>query len=141
MLSSPSVEIRAFGAQRFSLSRLRPGIVAYSLEHLDAAGRPRDWIGSFADPAAAWEVAARHAATKEMSGYCDGAILIRIARTDGRVHQGHLFSSFTACGLKFAGSALDYRVGGDGRDRSLITCRCCAPDGQPMRWRAPLAGR
>ena len=60
-----------------------------------------------------------------MSGYCDGTILIRLARHGGKIHQGSMFSCAATCGIKFAGEALAHRVPVDGKDRTLITCYWC----------------
>jgi hypothetical protein len=141
---SPDEETRTFGVQQFLLSRrARPtttaGVAieryAYSLEHIGSRGH--EWLGSFAEPEGAWALALRHARALDISGYCDGDILVRIARSGGKIHQARIDTSITACGLEFSGSALRYRVPGDGRDSKQITCDCCVPRGIPMRWRAP----
>ena len=147
MTRLPHEETRTFGAHQFRLSRrARPSALAgvanaYSLEHLGNGGQTHEWLGSFAETEGAWALAAMHARALDISGYCNGAILVRIARFGGKIHQAHIGTSTTTCGLEFFGPALRYRVPGDGRDIKQITCDCCVPRGIPMRWRAPHPNR
>ena len=134
MPSDWTSETRRFGNQSFTLrghifmTHARSGeveVFSGVLWHLGISGIERDLLGSFYDRARAWEAAAQHAAACEISGHCDGTIAVRIARNGGKVHRSSVFAAVTACGLEFAGSALTYRVPGDGRDRKLITCEHC----------------
>lgn len=147
MTRLPHEEMRTLGAHQFRLSRrARPSALsgvanAYSLEHLGNGGQTHEWLGSFAEPDHAWAMALLHAQAYDISGYCDGAILVRIARNGGKIHQARLGVSTTTCGLELPGLALKYRVPGDGRDAGQITCDCCVPRGIPMRWRSPHPNR
>jgi hypothetical protein len=134
MPSDWTSETRRFGSQSFLLrghtfmAPSRDGeveVFSGVLWHLSIHGIERDLLGSFYDLERAWAAAAQHAAALEISGHCDGTIAVRIARSDGKIHQSAVFANATYCGLGFVGEALSHRVPGDGRDHKLITCYRC----------------